>query len=304
MDKNPEISVIIPAYNEEENIPILLEKLDEMIKKEGSAFEVVLVDDGSNDNTYSKAIEYQNKFDFLKVVRHKKTKGITDALLSGFNVANGEIFVFFPADLQYMPEDIPKLIARIKEGYDVVTGWKVGKYENRFISGVYNWLSRKLFRVPVHDLNSIKAFKKEVVENSPWRKDWHRYMVVMAYEQGFDIGEVKVNLYPRKYGKSKFGLWRIPVGVLDLIAVKFQMSFMRKPMLFFGSIGGVLILAALIVGIVALYLRFSLHRGYRPLGFLIIFLGISGLLLFIFGFLAEAIAGIRDEIEQLRRVGK
>ena len=301
MDRSPEISIIIPAYNEEENIPILMEKLDEMIKEDGSAFEVVLVDDGSYDNTYNKAVEYQKRYEFLKVVRHKKNRGITDALLSGFNAASGEIFVFFPADLQYMPEDIPKLIAKIKEGYDVVTGWKVGRYENRLVSSVYNWLSRKLFRVPVHDLNSIKAFKREIVDNLPWRKDWHRYMVVMAYEQGYDISEVKVNLYPRKYGKSKFGFWRIPVGVLDLVAVKFQMSFMRKPMLFFGSIGGALILAALIVGIVALYLRFGLHRGYRPLAFLVIFLGISGLLLFVLGFLAEAIAGIRDEIKQLRR---
>lgn len=301
MNKKPEISIIIPALNEEENIPILLEKLAGMIKKEELVFEVILVDDGSKDKTYKKAVDYQNKYDFLKVLKHRKIKGITGALLSGFNVASGEIFVFFPADLQYMPEDISKLIAKIKEGYDVVTGWKVGKYENRFVSSVYNWLSRKLFGVPVHDLNSIKAFKREVVENLPWRKDWHRYMIVMAYEQGFDIGEVKVNLYPRKYGRSKFGFWRIPVGFLDLIAVKFQMSFMRKPMLFFGSIGGVLILAALVVGIVALYLRFGLHRGYRPLGFLIIFLGISGLSLFILGFLAEAIAGIRDELRQLRK---
>ncbi|HID93040.1 MAG TPA: glycosyltransferase family 2 protein, partial [bacterium (Candidatus Stahlbacteria)] len=113
MDKKPEISIIIPAYNEEENIPILMEKLNEMIKRDGSAFEVILVDDGSSDNTYNKAIKYQAKYDFLKVIRHKKTKGITDALLSGFNVAGGQIFVFFPADLQYMPEDIPKLITKI-----------------------------------------------------------------------------------------------------------------------------------------------------------------------------------------------
>jgi glycosyltransferase involved in cell wall biosynthesis len=304
MNKKPEISIIIPALNEEENIPILLEKLAGMIKKEELVFEVILVDDGSKDKTYKKAVDYQNKYDFLRALKHRKTKGITGALLSGFNVASGEIFVFFPADLQYMPEDISKLIAKIKEGYDVVTGWKVGKYENRFVSSVYNWLSRKLFRVPVHDLNSIKAFKKEVVEDLPWRKDWHRYMIVMAYEQGFDIGEVKVNLYPREYGKSKFGFWRIPVGVLDLLAVKFQLSFMRKPMLFFGSIGGVLILAALVVGIVALYLRFGIHRGYRPLAYLITFLGLSGLLLFALGFLAEAIAGIRDELRRLERRGE
>lgn len=222
-------------------------------------------------------------------------------MLSGFNIASGDIYVYFPADLQYLPEDIPKLINKLEEGYELVTGWKTGKYEKRVVSGIYNWVSRKLFKVPVHDLNSIKAFKKEVVDKLPWRKDWHRYMVVMAYEQGFNIAEVKVHLYPRKYGRSKFGFWRIPVGVLDLIAVKFQMSFMRKPMLFFGSISAALLLAGLIVGIIALYLRFGVGKGYRPLLYLVIFLGLSGLLLFVLGFLAEAIAGIHDELKKLQK---
>jgi glycosyltransferase involved in cell wall biosynthesis len=260
------------------------------------------VDDGSEDETYIRAIEAQKKHNFIKVTCHKRRMGVTEALLSGFEVAEGNIFVYFPADLQYAPEAIPKLVKKMQEGYDIICGWKIGRYEKRFVSNIYNALSRKLFHIPVHDLNSIKAFKREIVNEIPWRKDWHRYMVVMAYQQGFNVGEVRVKLYPRRYGKSKFsGPGRAIVGVLDLIAVKFQISFMRKPMLFFGSIGGVLILAALIVGIISLYMRFGLHRGYRPLGFLIIFLGLGGLILFIFGFLAEAIAGIRDEIKTLKR---
>jgi glycosyltransferase involved in cell wall biosynthesis len=228
--------------------------------------------------------------------------GVTEALLTGFEVADGDIFVYFPADLQYSTDDIPRLVKKIQEGYDIVCGWKVGKYEKKFVSNVYNALSRKLFHIPIHDLNSIKAFKREIVDEIPWRKDWHRYMVVMAYEQGFSVGEVRVKLYPRKYGKSKFsGPRRAIVGIFDLIAVKFQISFMRKPMLFFGSIGGVLLLAGLIVGIIALYMRFGLHHGYRPLGFLVIFLGLGGLILFIFGFLAEAIAGIHDELRRFKR---
>ena len=294
------VSVIIPAFNEEENILLLLEEFERMLKESALSCEVILVDDGSSDHTYEKGVECQEKYDFLRVIRQKHHRGITDALLAGFNKAEGDIFVYFPADLQYMPEEIPKLVDKLDEGYEVVTGWKTGRYEKRFVSGVYNWVSRKLFMVPVHDLNSIKAFKREVVKDLPWRKDWHRYMVVMAYEQGFNVGEVKVNLYPRKYGKSKFGFWRIPVGVLDLIAVKFQISGMRKPMLFFGSISGGLLLAALIVGAIALYLRFGLQKGYRPLLYLVIFLGISGLLLFVVGFLAEAIAGIQDEIKKIR----
>ncbi len=294
------VSIIIPAFNEEENIASLLEKFDQMLQENSIPCEVILVDDGSTDKTFEKGVQYQKKYNFLKVIRQKNRRGITDALLSGFNVARGDIFVYFPADLQYLPEEIPKLVNKLEEGYELVAGWKTGRYEKRFVSGVYNWLSRMLFRVPVHDLNSIKAFKREVVRELPWRKDWHRYIIAMAYEYGFNIGEVRVTLYPRKYGKSKFGFWRIPVGILDLIAVKFQMSVMRKPMLFFGSISGGLLLAALIVGIIALYLRFGLQKGYRPLLYLVIFLGISGLLLFVVGFLAEAIAGIQDEIKKLR----
>lgn len=299
---NELVSIIVPAYNEEENIPLLVNAVDNMMKESGLNCELIIVDDGSEDETYIKVVEVQKKHSFLKVTRHKRRMGVTEALLSGFKVAEGDVFVYFPADLQYAPEDIPRLVEKMQEGYDIVCGWKVGRYEKKFVSNIYNTLSRILFHIPIHDLNSIKAFKREIVNEIPWRKDWHRYMVVMAYEQGFNVGEVKVKLYPRKYGKSKFGgPGRAIIGVLDLIAVKFQISFMRKPMLFFGSIGGALLLAALIVGIVALYLRFGLERGYRPLVFLVIFLGLSGLSLFVLGFLAEAIAGIRDEIKTLKR---
>jgi len=299
---NELVSIIVPAYNEEENIPLLVDAVDSMIKESRLHCELIIVDDGSEDETYIKAVGAQKNQNFIKVTRHKRRMGVTEALLSGFKMAEGDIFVYFPADLQYASEDIPKMVEKIQGGYDIVCGWKVGRYNKRFVSNIYNALSRKLFHIPVHDLNSIKAFKREIINEIPWRKDWHRYMVVMAYEQGFNVGEVRVNLYPRRYGKSKFGgPGRAIVGVLDLIAVKFQLSFMRKPMLFFGSIGGILLLAALVVGIVALYMRFGLHHGYRPLGFLVIFLGLGGLILFIFGFLAEAIAGIRDEIKTLKR---
>ncbi|MDO9575938.1 MAG: glycosyltransferase [bacterium] len=299
---NELVSIIVPAYNEEENIPLLVDAVDNMMKESRLHCELIIVDDGSEDETYIKAVGAQKNQNFIKVTRHKRRMGVTEALLSGFKMAEGDVFVYFPADLQYASEDIPKMVEKIQYGYDIVCGWKVGKYNKKFVSNIYNALSRKLFHIPVHDLNSIKAFKREIINEIPWRKDWHRYMVVMAYEQGFNVGEVRVNLYPRRYGKSKFGgPGRAIVGVLDLIAVKFQLSFMRKPMLFFGSIGGILLLAALIVGIIALYMRFGLHHGYRALGFLVIFLGLGGLILFIFGFLAEAIAGIRDEIKTLKR---
>ena len=258
-----EVSIIIPAYNEVESIPFLMESLARMFEESGIRGEVVLIDDGSTDGTYEKAIEYQREYGFLRVIRHRRNLGITAALFSGFAVARGEVFVFFPADLQYDARDIPRLLEEVRRGSDIVTGWKVGKYERRWVSSIYNLLSRWLFKVPVHDLNSIKAFKREVVEDLPLRKDWHRYMVVLAQERGFSISEVRVNLYPRRYGKSKFGFWRVPIGLLDLIAVKFQISFMRKPMLLFGSLGGVLVILGFIVSFIAFYQRYVLQRGFR-----------------------------------------
>jgi hypothetical protein len=201
-----------------------------------------------------------------------------------------------------MPEDIPKFIQKMKEGNDIVTGWKKGSYGLKaFVSFFYNILSRWLFKIKVHDLNSVKAFRKEVLEDLPLRKDWHRYVVVMAAEKGFKVDEVRIPLYPRKYGKSKFGIWRIPIGVLDLFSVKFQVSFMRKPMLFFGSIGLISLFLGFLTGVVALYLRIFQHEGFRPVLYLVILLVLSGLSLFALGFLAEAIVSLREEIEYLRK---
>jgi len=300
------LSVIIPAFNEEDNISPLMEKFHKIINENKLNCEVLLVDDGSTDHTYQLATECAKKYNFLKVLHHNKKMGITNALLSGFKKADGELYMFLGADLEVLPSEIPKYLAEIDNGADVVCGWMQDLHKKplgkRIVSNIYNAFSRKLFGVKVHHMNSPKVFRKEVVEDIPLRKDWHRYIVVLAAESGYRISEVKIQFYPRAYGKIKYrGGGRILIGILDLLAVKFQMSFMRKPMLFFGSIGGGLLLTALVVGIVALYLRFVIEKGYRPLLYLVIFLGISGLLLFVLGFLAEAIAGIQDEIKKLSR---
>jgi len=299
---NELVSIIVPAYNEEENIPLLVDAVDSMIKESGLNCELIIVDDGSTDRTYRIANELTKERKDIKVIRHNRNQGKTQAILSGVDASSGEYIAILDADLQYNPSDIPLTVEKLKEGYDMVTGWKEGRYKKQFVSSVYNWLSRILFHIPVHDQNSMKVMRRGVIEEINLRKDWHRYIVALAVDKGYRVSEVKVKLYPRKFGKAKYqGKRRVAIGVLDLIAVKFQLSFMRKPMLFFGSIGGILLLAALVVGIVALYMRFGLHHGYRALGFLIIFLGLGGLTLFIFGFLAEAIAGIKDEIWRLGR---
>jgi glycosyltransferase involved in cell wall biosynthesis len=233
---------------------------------------------------------------------HNRNLGLTEALQTGFAAARGDIFVFYPADLQYLPEDIPKMIARIDEGYDLVTGWKQGKYAKRIVSTIYNYLSRRIFGLDIHDQNSVKAFRRDIIDQVFLRKEWHRYLVALAAEHGYKISEVKMPLYPRHSGQSKFtGFWRIPIGFLDLLAVKSQLTLLRKPLLFFGFPGLALMGAGLIIGGIALYLRFVEHTGFRPLLYLVILLMVTGVLFFFLGFLAEALTAIREEFSGLRR---
>jgi glycosyltransferase involved in cell wall biosynthesis len=294
------VSVIIPAYDEEDNVKPLLAQFDDVIRKAGRDWEVVFVNDGSNDRTEERARDATITYHWLKVVGYSKNRGLTAALHAGFGAARGSILVFYPADMQYHPQDIPRMIASVDRGADVVTGWRQGKNRRKLVSFVYNRLCRVLFGLKVHDLNSVKAFKKEVLDGLTMRRDWHRYMVVMAAEEGFRIDEVKVALHPRKHGRSKFGTGRILGGLLDLFSVKFQISFMKSPLRFFGTWGFLFGLGGLVIGIVALYLRFFTNHGSRTLLYLVILLSLSGLMLFAIGFLAEVMVGLRDEIESLK----
>src|SRR5256712_831490 len=236
------------------------------------------------------------------VAKYRSQRGIADALASGADAARGRVLVFYPADLQYRPSDIPGLVQPIlDDAADVVTGTKQGHYEKRFVSWVYNGLCRWLFGVRVTDLNSVKAYRREVLDGLTRRPDWHRFMVVIAAAQGFRLAERPVPLQPRRAGKSKFGIGRIPVGVLDLVSVWFQLRFGRKPMLFFGVSGAVLIFLGFLVGVYALFERYALHQGNRAFLYLVLLLVLAGLILFGFGFVGEMLAGMREEVRGLQR---
>lgn len=299
----PDVSVLVPAKDEAENLPEFVRLAREALLPLPYACELVIVNDGSHDGTPRVLDEITAKHPFVRVVTHRNQRGIADALKSGADVARGRVLVFYPADLQYLPSDIPSLVAPILAGdADVVTGTKQGQYEKRFVSSIYNALCRWLFGVRVNDLNSVKAYRREVMDSLPTRPDWHRFMVVIAASQGFRLAEHPVPLHPRRAGSSKFGIGRIPVGVMDLMSVWFQLRFGRKPLLFFGVAGALLFLLGLIVGIVALYLRFGPpHVGFRPLLDLIMVLVISGVVLFGFGFVGELVAGMREEVRALER---
>jgi len=301
-----DVSILVPAKDEADNLPEFIRLCDEALRGAPFSFEVVVVNDGSRDRTAEVLDALAGEYTFLQVVTHRRQRGIADALRSAAEVANGEIFVFYPADLQYLPEDIPTLVSPILAGEaDIVTGTKQGKYEKAFVSGVYNRLCQFLFGVPVADLNAVKAYRREIMIGQPLRPDWHRYMVVIAAADGFRLTSRPVPLYPRRAGVSKFTWRRIPVGVLDLLSVWFQIRFGRKPMLFFGLAGATLFLVGILAGIVALVLRFGFDLGFRPLLNLVETMVISGIALFGFGFVGEMIAGLREDLrEGIRRTAR
>jgi len=298
-----EVSVLVPAKDEAENLPEFLRQCAETLGNGSFSFEVIVVDDGSRDDTGALLERLSAEYPFLRVVRHRRQRGIAEALRSAGDAATGDVFVFYPADLQYLPEDIPALVNPILEGRaDIVTGTKQGAYEKAFVSGVYNALCRRLFGVKVEDLNSVKAYRREVVAGIPTRPDWHRFMVVIAAADGFRLSSVPIPLHPRKAGISKFNWTRIPVGVFDLLSVWFQLRFGRKPMLFFGLAGLALFLVGFLAGLVALVLRFGFGIGFRPLLNLVETMVISGIALFGFGLVGDLVAGLREENRELARL--
>jgi glycosyltransferase involved in cell wall biosynthesis len=297
-----DVSVLVPAKDEADNLPEFLQRCAEALGPAGFSFEVIVVNDGSRDGTDRVLRELTRQYSFLEVVTHRRQRGIAEALRSAGDVARGDVFVFFPADLQYLPEDIPPLVGPILQGKaDIVTGTKQGKYEKAFVSSIYNGLCRWLFGVRVTDLNSVKAYRREVMLGVPLRPDWHRYMVVIAAADGYRLTSLPVPLYPRRAGTSKFNWRRIPVGMFDLISVWFQLRFGRKPMLFFGVGGAVLFVIGFVAGVVALILRFGYDMGLRPLLNFVEMMVISGIVLFGFGFLGEMIAGMREETGEIAR---
>jgi len=295
-----DVSVLVPAKDEAANLPEFVRLCEAALAPAGFSYEVVVVNDGSRDDSAAVLAALAAQYPFLRVVTHRRQRGIADALRSAGDAARGDVFVFYPADLQYLPEDIPGLVRPILDGdADIVTGTKQGKYEKAFVSSIYNGLCRWLFGVRVTDLNSVKAYRRQIMQSVPMRPDWHRFMVVIAAADGYRLTSLPVPLYARRAGVSKFTWRRIPVGVLDLVSVWFQLRFGRKPMLFFGVAGAVLFLVGFLAGVLALVLRFGFDLGFRPLLNLVETMVITGTVLFGFGFVGEMVAGMREEQREL-----
>lgn len=297
-----DVSVLVPAKDEAENLPLFMEQAEAAFRDSPLRYEVIVVDDGSRDRSWEVLAQLQTRYPFLKAVRHRSQRGIADALRTGYLASRGPVLVFYPADLQFKPEDIPRLVAPIVANEaDMVTGFKQGKYEKAFVSRIYNGLSRALFDVPVKDLNSVKAYRREIMDGLPIRPDWHRYMIVLAASQGYTVTEIPVPLYPRHAGKSKFGLSRIPIGVLDMLSVWFELRFGKKPLLAFGMLGAGLFGVGVLAGLAALFWLWYRGEGVRAVWTVIQTCLILGSVFFATGILGEQVAGQRAEVRELRR---
>ncbi len=296
-----DFAVVVPAYNEAPVVEDLVRELREAFREHDLDGEVLLVDDGSTDGTGQRAREAASDWPALRVLEHRKNLGKTEAIVTAARATGRGVLIIFDADLQHSPHEIPRFLEAMAEGWDVVCGRKVGAYDKRMVSSVYNRLSRTLFDVPASDLNSMKAVRASILREIPLRHDWHRFFVVLAHDRGHSVTEIDIELHPRRAGTSKYsGWWRVVVGVMDLLSVWFLLVFSRKPLLLFGTAGATLAGSGVLVGIVAVYLRLVHQVGFRPLLTLVLLLVTVGVTLVGFGLLAEMVAQLRQEVEDLR----
>ncbi len=299
------ISVVIPARNEEGTITQVVERSYAAFAELGYVGEVLVVNDGSTDSTATLLAALQATYPTLRVFTHRRSQGMTSGLQLMFSASQGEIVILIPADMESDPLlDVPALVRHMEAAdLDVVAGWRQGRRDGKvFASGIYNFVMRTMAGVPVHDGNWIKAMRREVIEAlPPLRSDWHRFLLMIAIHQGFRLGEVPTHYQPRPAGASKFGWERIPISFLDVLVLKFLLTFSQKPMRFFGGLGlaGILVSTLTFLYLTALYL-FS-ETQQRPIFIAAGVLAIISVLLLLVGFLAELIVSQGERISGLER---
>ncbi len=291
-----DLSVVVPVLNEEDSLPILHQRLTEVLAGSAHSYEILLVDDGSTDHSFDIMRELQAQDAHLRVVRFRRNHGQTAAFAAGFDRAQGDVVVTMDADLQNDPADIPALMAKIAEGYDVVSGWRVDR-KDRFVdrrlpSLVANHLIGWTTGVRIHDYGcSLKAYRREVLKDVRLYGELHRFIPALAYAAGARVTEIPVRHHPRRFGKAKYGLSRTLKVFLDILAVRFLMSYSTRPIHIFGLLGLFSFLAGMgilfYLAVVRLFLLQSIAN--RPLTLLGILLTMLGVQLVTSGLLAELV---------------
>lgn len=302
-DSKLAVSVVVPLYNEEESLPELTAWVDRVMCEQGLSYELIFVDDGSDDGSWSVVQQLKAQYPAVRAIGFARNYGKSAALYCGFVAAQGEVVITMDADLQDSPDEIPELRRMIvEEGYDLVSGWKKRRYDpigKRWPSKFFNWTARCVSGIRLHDFNcGLKAYRRKVVKSIEVYGEMHRFIPILARKAGFRrIGEKVVEHRARKYGRSKFGLERMLKGYLDLISILFMSHFGRSPMYFFGGLGTLMFLfgGGTAVWIIVAKLWKQIHDlplrsvTEQPLFYLALVAAVLGVQLFLAGFLGELI---------------
>ncbi len=299
------LSIVVPLYNEEESLNPLASEIKKTLRNININFEVVFVDDGSNDNSLKTIKDICHQDHRFKYVSFRKNYGKSAALQIGFKFVTGDVVITMDADLQDDPNEIPNLLKKLSEGYDLVSGWKKKRYDpfiKRYSSRFFNFVTRLMSGIKIHDFNcGLKAYRREVTDNLKVYGEMHRYLPVLAKWQGFKISEIVVKHHPRRYGKTKFGISRFFKGFIDLITVIFNTRYIKRPMHLFGFLGALSFVVGLVVnGYLTIEWITGAPLSNRPMLFLGMLLIIVGVQFFSMGLLGEMLVhNFMDEKEYI-----
>jgi glycosyltransferase involved in cell wall biosynthesis len=290
------LSIVVPMYNEQDNVQPLHERISLVMRHSGDEYEVIVVNDGSTDSTEDRLRAIATIDHRLKVVNFRRNFGQTAAMMAGIDFASGDIIIPLDGDLQNDPADIPRLVAKLEEGFDVVSGWRVDRKDaslkRSMPSKLANWLISKISGVRLHDYGcSLKAYRKNAVKTVKLYGEMHRFIPIYASWQGGRITEIPVNHFPRIHGRSRYGLERVIKVLLDLLVVKFLASYANKPIYIFGGFGIISVGISFVSGLLAIYLKFVSGVSFisTPLPLLVVFAFITGIMCILMGLIAEII---------------
>ena len=291
-----EISVIVPVFNEAENLLLLYKNVIQVLDKIGDSSEIIYINDGSTDGSREIIDSIAQNDPRVKIVHFRRNFGQTAAMMAGFDYAAGNIIIPLDADLQNDPEDIPRLIAKLEEGYDVVSGWRKNRKDHalkrNFVSMIANRMISIISGVHLHDYGcSLKAYRKDVIKGVKLYGEMHRFIPIYASWFGARIAEIPVSHHSRRFGNSKYGLERVMKVIFDMLVVKFLARYSNKPMYIFGGVGVTSIFIAFLSGLLAIYFKVFDNTSFiqTPLPLLVVLMTITGIMCFLMGLLSEIV---------------
>lgn len=297
------LSIVVPVYNEEESLSHFYEELVKVLKSLKKDYEIIFVDDGSRDKSFSILQEFEENDKQVRVFSFRRNLGKAEALSLGFLKAKGDHVITLDADLQDQPSEIPNFLAKHKEGYDVVCGWRKNRKDAskmKVISRLFNYTLNKAFDLTVHDYNcGMKSYTNSAAKSLHLYGGLHRFIPILVYEQGYSVTEMVVHHEPRKFGKSKYGFSKIFKDLPDMFTMLFLVKYMKQPLHFFGGVGGVLsALGTLILFYLTILHFLGQSIGRRPLLIFGVLLVVTGLQVFFTGFLAELLINLSQRGER------